>query len=331
MNVVQFMRKPVDAYSVERIFEDIRPLLSSDIKVSVYVNPYRSKGVWRRAAGMVRAAIFQGDINHITGDVHFLNIMMRKRSTILTVLDCVSLERLTGIRYWIYWFFWYWLPAKKSTAITVISESARRELERHLGAGHWPITVIPCPVSIEFNFSQKVADWNCPRILQVGTTANKNLERVAAALEGMQCKLVVIGNLASAQLKALTIHRINFENYVGLSREALVDEYRNSDIVILASLYEGFGLPILEAQATGRPVITSNLYSMPEVGGDGACYVDPHSTNDIRNAIKLIASDSVYRDRLISAGLENVKKYTPSTIAEKYTQLYREVYMGGVK
>ena len=115
---------------------------------------------------------------------------------------------------------------------------------------------------------------NFPRILQVGTAAHKNIERVAAALEGRRCKFVIIGKLTQSQLVALESNRIDYENHVGISRAALVGQYQKCDMVMFPSLYGGFGLPILEAQAVGRPVITSNLYSMPEVGGKGAYYVE---------------------------------------------------------
>ncbi len=326
MKVVQFMRKPGGRHSIERVFEDIKPSLSEDIDVSVYVNPYHSRGFWRRAISMLRAALHQGDINHITGDVHFLNIFMRKRSTILTIHDCVTLERLTGIRYRILWLFWYWLPAKRSALITVISGSTKKELERHLGSGNWPIKVLPDPVSPEFIFSPKASECDCPRILQIGTTTNKNVGRVAAALKGVPCKLVIIGKLESSQLAALESNSVEYENHVGISREAVVDEYQKCDIVMFASLYEGFGLPILEAQAVGRPVITSSLYSMPEVGGKGAYYVNPYDTLSIRRAVSELVESSDLRNELIKEGLANVSKYQASIIAGRYSELYREVY-----
>lgn len=300
--------------------------MPEDIDVEVYVNPYASKGFLPRVAGLLRASLNQGDVNHIVGDVHFLNILMRKRATVLTIHDCVTLERLTGFRYWILWFFWYWLPAKRSTVITVISGSTKKELERHLGPGDWAIKVIPCPVSEGFTCSPKEIERDYPRILQVGTTANKNIERVAGALQGMPCKLVIIGELATSQLVALESNGIDYENHVGIPKESVVDEYRKSDIVMFVSIYEGFGLPILEAQAVGRPVITSNLYSMPEVGGKGAYYVDPYDISSIREAVESLLQSRSLRVQLINDGFENVCKYQASNVAERYAELYRQVY-----
>ena len=97
---------------------------------------------------------------------------------------------------------------------------------------------------------------------------------------------------------------------------------------MFASLYEGFGLPILEGQAVGRPVITSNLYSMPEVGGDGACYVDPCNVSAIRSALNSIIDCADFRERLITSGLKNVENYRLSNVASQYAELYGKVYLG---
>ena len=174
MKVVQIMRKPSGiAFSIEQLFEDVRKELPDDLDVEAYVNPYSSQGLWRRLAGMIRVIWNQGDVNHITGDIHFLNIFLRRSKTILTVHDCVALERLSGVKYQVFRFLWYWLPAKRSAAITVISESTKKELLRHLGRGNWLITVIPNFVSPDLEFSSKPFSAALPIILQVGTTKKK--------------------------------------------------------------------------------------------------------------------------------------------------------------
>ena len=222
----------------------------------------------------------------------------------MTVHDCITLERLGGLRYWLFWFFWYWLPAKRSAVITVISESTKKELQHHLRSDRYRIEVIPNCVSVEFQPDRRQFNENCPRILQIGTTKNKNIERVAEALEGLSCCLVVIGKLSAEQTTALHRHGIDIENHVGISRAELIAQYQHADIVMFASLYEGFGLPILEANAVGRPVITSRLYSMPEVGGDAACYVDPYDVADIRAAVEKVVDDTEYCLQLIEKATE---------------------------
>ena len=327
MKVVQVMRKPNGiVFSIEQLFEELRKELPTDIAVETYTNPYSSRGIVRRLAAMLRVVWHQGDVNHITGDVHFLSIFLRRNKTILTVHDCVTLERLSGWEYNLVRFFWYWLPAKRSKIVTVISDSTKQQLLRHLGRGDWNIKVIPDFVSPDFEYSKKKFNSVCPVILQVGTTANKNIERVATALSGIKCKLVIIGRLLPDQVVALRESKIDYENAYGVARNVLIEYYRSCDIVMFASLYEGFGLPILEAQAVGRTVITSNLFSMPEVAGEGGCYVDPYNVGAIRTAVDKIIADETYRKELVMSGLINVEKYQITSIAYQYAELYRRVH-----
>ena len=327
MKVVHFERKHT-AYSIEQLFADIREMLPSDIEVKVCESRFTSKGIWRRIYDIIRAARNQGDVNHITGDVHFLVYLLHKRKTILTIHDCGSLERLHGFQYWIYWFFWFWLPAKRCAVITVISEATKQELQRHLRSAALRIEVVPDCVSRNFQFQPHAFNAGCPRILQVGTTKNKNIDRVAEALAGLKCKLVVIGKLTTDQLVTLKQHNIDVENHFGLSRVEMVAQYHQADLVMFASLYEGFGLPILEANAVGRPVISSNLYSMPEVGGDAVCLVDPYDVGAIREAVVKIVNEPEYRNQLVKKGLKNVLRFSPEVVSQKYASLYRSVQNG---
>ena len=92
---------------------------------------------------------------------------------------------------------------------------------------------------------------------------------------------------------------------------------------------EGFGLPIVEANAVGRPVITSRLYSMPEVGGDAACYVDSYDVGSIRAAVEKIIHNADYRQQLIENGYRNVKRFQLPVIAAQYAVLYRRLRVKG--
>lgn len=326
VKVVHFQRHPPPGiYSIERLFEDIRAALPIDIAVEVRVNRYPSRGFWRRGYDLLCAACHQGDINHVTGDVHFLTYLLDRRRTILTIHDCVSMERLQGFRRWVLWFFWYWLPEKCCTAITVVSESTKQELLKYLRCDPSKIIVIHNNVSDEFTAKEKAFCERCPRILQVGTTQNKNIPRVAEALHGLACQLVIIGPLSKEQCNILEQHAIDYENHVSLSRDAILTQYQQADLVIFTSLYEGFGLPIIEANAVGRPVVTSNLYSMPEVGGNAACYVDPYNVSAIRVAVEKIIYDADYRQQLVENGYRNVERFRLSVVAAQYAKLYRKL------
>ena len=105
----------------------------------------------------------------------------------------------------------------------------------------------------------------------------------------------------------------------------MVNEYEKCDILSFVSTYEGFGLPIIEAQTCGRVVITSNISSLPEVAGNGAYFINPYDITEIKNGIKELINNSKLRDELIQNGIENVKRFNPEQIANQYKELYQKV------
>jgi len=238
----------------------------------------------------------------------------------------VTLERLHGLKRYIFWLLWYWLPEKRCTAIVAISEATKEQILHHLSCDEKKITIIHDNVSEEFKPAPKPFNQRRPRLLQIGTKTNKNLERIAEALTGLSCKLVIIGKLSDTQILNLQRYGISYENYVGLSRQELVEQYCLCDMLLFVSIYEGFGLPIVEANAVGRPMVTSNCWSMPEVADDAACLVDPFDVTSIRAGILRVIDDSAYREHLVISGFENVKRFRIEKIAAQYTELYRRVY-----
>ncbi|WP_446918304.1 glycosyltransferase family 4 protein, partial [Klebsiella pneumoniae] len=109
--------------------------------------------------------------------------------------------------------------------------------------------------------------------------------------------------------------RVYFTGY--LKDAELPKLYRAARALIFVSLYEGFGLPVVEAQASGIPVITSNGSSLSEVAGSAALFVNPESVMDIANAITTIFTDSSVRDTLINSGFHNAKRYSWENTAGK--------------
>lgn len=327
MKVVFYHRLPLATgnFSIERFFSDVRGALPGDIECVVVRSRFHSVGLWKRLFNAMEAVFRQGDVNHITGDVQYLAIGLRRHKTILSVMDCSLLHRTHGLKWLIAFVVWYWLPAARSQCIVVISESTKRELLKFLKCPEDKVRVIHCPVSSCFRPFVKQFNADRPVILQFNTGKNKNLERVAEALAGIPCQLRVVGCLDEEQAAAM--HRFGIESSVvsNISDDQVVEEYRQCDILLLASTYEGFGLPIVEAQATGRPVVTSNLLSMPEVAGGAACLVDPFNPTSIRDGVLKIITDSTYRDGLVKRGLENVERFRPETIARQYRNVYREV------
>ncbi len=110
-----------------------------------------------------------------------------------------------------------------------------------------------------------------------------------------------------------------------LSENESISLYNLAKLLLLPSFYEGFGLPILEAQACGIPVITSNTSSMPEVGQNSVVYVDPESIVDISNAIKKVFQDDSLRKNLIAKGFENIKRFSWDKTAAETINVYKKV------
>ena len=113
-----------------------------------------------------------------------------------------------------------------------------------------------------------------------------------------------------------------------LTEEAVYQEYVKCDILSFVSLLEGFGMPILEANATGRVVITGNSSSMPEVAGDGALLVDTSNTAEIKEGFLQLINDSALRNELIEKGFKNVRRFSIDNIIKQHELLYKEVYTG---
>lgn len=326
MKVVYFHRKWHEGcFSVEKLFDTVRAALPPEIKPVVKESYFLSRGFFRRACIIVEASFRRGDVNHIAGDIHFASYMLPRRKTILTILDCGFAEKERGLRRHLLRYLWYVIPIWRVGYITVISKSVELELKKLVTFSPGKVRVIPCCIPESFTFSEKIFNEAKPRILQVGTGENKNLVRVARALEGIRCHLDIVGKLTSEQKRVLSECGIEYSNSWGIPETELIGKYHECDMVVFVSTYEGFGLPILEGNAVGRPVITSNISSMPEVAGDAACLVNPFDEADIRRGIIKLITESSYRRDLVVKGLINVKRFRPEEIAMQYAELYREV------
>lgn len=330
MKVVFFHRKPkLNNFSVEGTFKVIREAMPLDVECKVAQSRFDSKGVFRRLYNIVEATFRQGDINHITGDVHFLTYLLPRNKTLLTILDCVVAYNANGFKRYLLRFFWYVIPEKRVKLISVISQATKDELLKFIPCDPDKVRVVPVCISPNFIRFDKVFNTANPKILQVGTAQNKNLGRVTRALQGIPCLLEIIGRLSQEQITDLQNNNIEYTNSFNIHEDEIVKKYNECDFLVFVSTYEGFGMPILEANAVGRPVITSNILSMPEVAGDAACFVDPYSIPDIRTGIQRIINDEKYRDALVSNGFINVARFHPKEVACQYLQLYRELSEDG--
>jgi len=324
--VILFFRKPrfTANFSVETSFDRMARCFpsSSAFRLSKHVLSHYSNGLLPRLRGILEARSLRGDINHVTGDVHYITLGLPGKKTILTIHDCGLMNHPNPLARWIRKWFWLKLPVRHCRYVTAVSEATKSDIIRFTGCPPEKVIVIPTIISDGFRPVEKEFDERCPRILHIGLSHNKNFERHVEALGGLNCRLHVIGNLESQHLRILTQNQIQYTSTYNISPADILRAYAESDLLLFASTLEGFGMPILEAQSVGRAVITSNLSSMPEVAGEGACYVDPYSVASIRDGILRIIQDSRYRDSLINHGFDNVRRFNPETVARQYEALY---------
>jgi glycosyltransferase involved in cell wall biosynthesis len=327
MKVAFFDRRPARGnFSVERFFDAVRKNLPKSIEQEVFVPRYVSRGIFTRVYDIIEAAFHQADVNHITGDVHFLSYLMHKNKTILTILDCGFLHhKMSAVSRAIIKLLWYQIPARRVAYITTISESSKDEILSVIKFDPKKIIVIPVPLVDGFKYFKKEFNQDQPTILQLGTAANKNLFNLFKALEGIKCQLVIVGHLDKKHIEALKKYKIKYKNLINLTDQQVIKQYRDCDIVSFVSTYEGFGMPIIEANATGRAVITSNHAPMNDVANGSAYLVDPFDISSIRKGFQKIITDQKYREKLAKLGLANAKRFDPKTIANQYAQVYRRI------
>jgi len=311
-------RKKLSAFnSIENVFDTLLPLL----KLQKVELPYPSRGLIFRIKNILFLSKKANSLIHVTGYDHYL-LWRPFRNSILTIHDLEALKRKSGIKYWFFKKLWFDIPISNATIVTTISEFSKNEINS-IGNYKTPIVVIPNPLCLPLILKEKQFNTKNVRVLQLGVKENKNIFRLIKALEGLNCTLVIVGSPSDSLVKELDRSRLVFEIKMNLSNEEVILEYYKCDIVTLVSTYEGFGLPIIEAQAVGRPVITSNVASMPEVAGDGALLVDPYNITAIREGIVRLINDDNLREGLIDNGLDNVKRFQPDRIASQYLELYQ--------
>ena len=325
INITYFQRKPrAQNFSLEFIFNDVRERLQDRIVAKVEIAPYYSTGLINRLRIIAGAVSKQGQVNHITGDIHYISFLLDRQKTILTVADCVFMNNPSAIKRFFLKLFWLTLPAKKINYITAISTSTKNQLISLLPEfDPNKIVVIPVAVSDTFKYQPKPFNAVKPVLLHVGMAPNKNLLRLIEAIEGIDCHLIIVGKLSDIYIQKLANHSIEYSNFYDLSQSDLIKKYEECDILTFVSTYEGFGMPIVEANIVGRAVLTSNLTSMPEVAADAACLIDPFDVAAIRAGLLKIIQNEPYRNQLIINGLENAKRYDGDVIASQYYDLYR--------
>ena len=238
---------------------------------------------------------------------------------------------------------WGRYSIKKAKKIITISKFSKNDIIKAYNVSEKKVAVVYPGIRQVSSIEYPVLSMNRLRekygikedyILFVGTLQpRKNVEKLIEAFSVVKNKnlqLVVVGkkgwmyeDILSAPEKYGVSERVKFLENV--SDEDLPSFYKEAICFILPSLYEGFGLPILEAMKYGCPVITSNVSSLPEAGGDAAVYFNPESTEEIAEKIEKVISSEKLREEMIKKGYEQIKKFSWEKTAKETLKVLEEL------
>lgn len=315
-----------------------------------------------RYGGLFSKKIFRWNFisfNKLTGtksDIyHFFNFIIPKKiegKVLVTIHDTIHKETTAGIGFDIDKFDKELIYSlEKSNIVITVSNAAKQDIIKHYGKKYaQKIRVVEPGVDLEeYNYSinsdEKIKileRYNIKKeneiIFSLGTLQErKNMVSIIKAYnsykeKNLDSKLVLIlaGSPGKGYEKIMkeyeeSKYKENIRILHYISEEEKILLYKLSKIFIFPSLYEGFGMPIVEAMAAGVPVITSNISSMPEVVGDAAILVNPYSVDEITSAITKIIENEELEKEMIKKGLEQAKKYTWENSVKKLEKIYSEL------
>jgi glycosyltransferase involved in cell wall biosynthesis len=232
---------------------------------------------------------------------------------------------------------------KKATRIIAISEATKKDLRHHLGIPDEQISVVYLGVDYQtFRPPLQTSEPEHPYILFVGSEhPRKNLPTLFRAFKRLKeqprfknLKLVKVGKAGGPE-RDFRRETVSIMNSLNLNQEVVFTEavsekdlvayYRGAECFVFPSLYEGFGLPPLEAMACGCPVISSDSTSLPEVVGEAAIKVSPHDIEGLAGALEKILTDRELREDLIAKGAIQAARFSWEQTAEKTLEIYKEV------
>lgn len=309
-------------FSIEVLFRRILASLGTRVKPVFHAVSFsHAISIW------IKAFFNPSFIHHITGDVNYITLGLKGSHTILTVHDIGHYtSTLGGWKKFVYKKIWFDWPLRKVAVITTVSEFSKEQLINVFSVSASKIKVIYNPFPLLYKREDKIRLSKVPKILQIGSGDHKNLNRLIEAVKSVSCELMLIRAYDAGIDRVVKQEGITATWFFNLTDEEVYQLYQRCDLVFFASTYEGFGMPILEAQAAGRVVVTSNCASMPEVAGEGAVLVDPYKVEEIRAAIIQLIGDDDFRNACIEKGYNNLQRFHPDFIAEQYLQLYTQIY-----
>lgn len=221
--------------------------------------------------------------------------------------------------------------AKKAQGIVTVSHFSKKTILEWINIPEEKITVSYPGVSTVFKPEGTPFQAGFPYLLHVGNTKNhKNVARLIEAFAKSKIdshiKLICTGALSEDVQLAIQKHRLEERvlSKNNLSEEELAALYRGALGIVFPSLYEGFGLPVVEGMASGVPVLTSNLTSLPEIANNCAILIDPYNVDALTNGIEELVNNSQLRQDLIARGLVQAKQFTWDKTAASIQQLLNQ-------
>ncbi len=271
---------------------------------------------------------------------------LRGVPTVLTVHDMIFRLFPEHQKRLNYWYLNATMPlyCRRASAIITVSEASKRDIVAHYGLDPGRITVIYEAASPEFvpapadRVDAVRRRYGLPErfALVVGTIEpRKNLVRLLEALqrlreEGLLVPLVVVGSKGwlydelFRRLEGSTLRAdVHFPGYVPAADLPLL--YNAATLVAMPSLYEGFGLPVLEAMACGTPVVSSDASCLPEIGGSAAHYFDPHDTEAMAQELRAVWTDVELRAEMRTQGLQQAARFSWARAAEQTLEVYQSI------
>jgi glycosyltransferase involved in cell wall biosynthesis len=330
------LTKPEDAAAAAAAGPNFRAVVETS-------RPYSLAEQWRVPMAVARA---KADLLH---EPHYVLPPLTRCRTVVTIHDCIHLrfpEYLPSRAAFAYAHAMIRLAARKADRVLTVSDASKRDILHYTGVAPEKVVVVHNGLDTRFATAPDAEamdrvrqrfQLDHPFVLYVGNIKpHKNLERLIAAFASMRAdgpeglKLVVIGDETSKHpglRQAVHRHRLDKHvRFFGFQPAAtLVTFYRLARAFVFPSLYEGFGLPPLEAMANETPVVTSNLSSLPEVAGDAALLVDPYDIASIADGIRRAVTDEPLRQQLIAKGRARAKEFSWARAAAQTLAVYREV------
>ncbi len=335
---------PVAAEHQWRLYVDEPPTdgffltqTSSAIQPAVEIRILPARRLWTHRALAREVLHHKPDILFIPAHVlPFVLPVQRLPASVVTIHD-LGYHYFPAAQPWLQRFYLQWSTrwsALAATSLIAVSQATADDLTHFYATSaqkihviheaHRPVSAIPSRSDVS-----TILVWQRPYALYVGTIQpRKNLTRLIEAyaklheVHGLAWDLVIAGGSGwlsaelDARVKALGLSdRIHFTGYV--VDEELPTLYTNARFFCFPSLFEGFGLPVLEAQSYGVPVMTANNSSLPEIAGDGALLVDPTDIDAIADAMLRLSQDEALRQQLIAAGYRNVQRFSWTKAAQE--------------